>query len=129
MGDGAFIDDDDDEDDEDENDPDFSYFKLRFDKAYDEAYKYDTQGFVVTNSATSSFERSAKELAAISWASFCVGEIKLTERIQALDCDNLFDRLKLGAHALRERKNMLAAKLAISGLDASSPDSDEKGNN
>ena len=117
------------DDDENENDEIAPYFKMRFEEAYNEAYKYDTQGFVVSNTSSSSFERSARELAAISWASFCVGEITLTEKIQALDCDNLFDRLKFAAHALREKKNMLAAKLAISGLDASSSESgDEKEN-
>jgi len=93
--------------------------KKFFDQAYLDAFQSDSQGFVVSTHSNSNTERSAKELAAISWAAFVTGDIKLTERIQALDCDNLFDRLKLGAHALREKKNMLAAKLAISDLDSS----------
>jgi hypothetical protein len=39
-----------------------------------------------------------------------------TFRIQALDCDNLFDRLKLASHMLRAKKQELRSKMEKAGL-------------
>lgn len=91
--------------------------KSYYTEAYNDALACDTQGFVVTNKAVpGTTERSAKELTAISWAIFCSDDVKPSDKVQALDCDKLFDRLKLAAHTLREKKNMVNAKLAIAGL-------------
>jgi len=110
------------------NDEDVSFQKSIFEEAYSDAFETDAQGFIVSDSSSTS-GRSAKELTAISWAAFCVDDLKITDRIQALDCDNLFDRLKLAAHTLRGKKNMLAAKLALAGLgdpsELSEEDNDE----
>lgn len=102
-----------------ESNTSFSSRKSHYTEAYNDALACDTQGFVVSNKAvTGTTERSAKELTAISWAVFCADDVKASDKVQALDCDKLFDRLKLAAHTLREKTNMINAKLAIAGLSS-----------
>jgi Lon protease-like protein len=88
----------------------------RFKKAYEVAYATDTQGYQVTQATG---DRSPQELTAISWAAFCTDllpEEDATYRIQALDCDNLFDRLKLAAQMLRSKKERIREKMEKAGL-------------
>lgn len=64
-------------------------------------------------------------MTAISWAAFCteiLTEIDATFRIQALDCDNLFERLKLASHMLRQKEGQMKAKLKKAGLPLSEED-------
>ena len=58
-------------------------------------------------------ERSAQDLTGISWAVFCTENVEDTVRVQALDCDDLLDRLKMGSYMLREKKIELEAKVAF----------------
>jgi hypothetical protein len=46
-------------------------------------------------------------------------------RVQALDCENLFDRLKLASHMLREKKNQLGQKMKKAGLKFKGEEFDE----
>jgi hypothetical protein len=108
---------DDDENDDDDNDNEYDRRK-RFRHAYEVALATDTQGYCVTGNDIAT-ERSPQELSAVSWASFCTGllaEEEATFRIQALDCDNLFDRLKLASHMLRAKKQELRSKMEKAGL-------------
>merc|ERR1719261_547990 len=87
----------------------------RFRQAYQVALATDTQGYCVSQGNTQkSQERTPQELTAISWASFCteiLPEVDATYRIQALDSENAFDRLKLASQMLREKKAMLKSKM------------------
>jgi hypothetical protein len=84
----------------------------------------DTQGYCVSSSTTSkdgktSSDRSPQELTALSWASFCtelLPDEDTTFKIQALDCDDLFERLKLASHMLRAKKADLKEKMKKAGL-------------
>jgi hypothetical protein len=90
------------------------------------ALETDTQGYCLPKS--SSIERSAQELTALSWAAFCTNlfpEEDAAFRIQALDCDDLFDRLKLGSHMLREKKNQLREQMKKAGLKFQGEEFDE----
>jgi hypothetical protein len=63
--------------------------------------------------------RSAQELTAISWAAFCTDmspEQDTTYRLQALDCDNLFQRLQLALRMLSIKKKMLKKRVEKAGL-------------
>jgi hypothetical protein len=78
----------------------------------------DTQGYCVSSSKDGS-DRSPQELTALSWASFCtelLPEEDTTFKIQALDCDDLFERLKLASHMLRAKKADLRDKMKKAGL-------------
>ena len=117
-------DDDDDEDDDDESDVLLSRVS-RFRKAYDTALATDTQGYRVTDDTG---ERSAQELTAISWAAFCTDLLPSedsTYRIQALDSDQLFERLKLASKMLREKKAQLRVKMHKAGIKFRGEDLDE----
>ena len=64
--------------------------------------------------------KTAQELTAVSWAAFCTDhlpEMNPTRRIQALDSDDLFERLKLAAHVLRQQETQLKADLVKAGID------------
>ena len=134
---GTEEDDDDDEDDDDEDDDvTFADRRRRFQKAYQVALSTDTQGYCVASpNQMKTTERTAQELTAISWAAFCT-EIfpDATYRIQALDADQLFERLKLASHMLRERKTDLRLLMKDAGLtlksdnnsDLDGGDSDDK---
>jgi hypothetical protein len=99
----------------------------RFRQAYQVALATDTQGYCVSKG--SDLERSPQELSALCWAAFCT-EVLLEEdatfRIQALDCDNLFERLKLASHMLREKKNRLKQQMEKSGLKFRGEEFDEE---
>jgi hypothetical protein len=75
-------------------------------------------------------DRSPQELTAISWAAFCT-EILPDEdakfRIQALDCDNLFDRLKLASGLMRQKKVKLRLRMEKAGLKFRGDDFDDFG--
>jgi hypothetical protein len=89
----------------------------RYQTAYRIALATDTQGYCVTDSSGG---RTPQELTAISWAAFCtdlVPEAMPTARIQALDSDDLFERLKLAAHTLKQKESQLKAQLVQAGID------------
>lgn len=88
----------------------------------------DTQGYYLQKSANK-VERSPQELTALSWAAFCTNVLPEEDaafRIQALDCDDLFDRLKLGSHMLREKKNYLREQMKMAGLKFKGEEFDEE---
>lgn len=100
----------------------------RFRQAYNVALDTDTQGYCVTTKA-SDMERSAQELTAVSWAAFCTNVLPEEDahfRIQALDCEDLFDRLSLGSHMLREKKNNLKERMRKAGLNFKGEELDEE---
>jgi hypothetical protein len=122
-------DDDDDEDDDDEDDDEMAELdrRARFRQAYNVALSTDTQGYCVAK--TSAIERSPQELTALSWATFCTNVLPEEDaafRIQALDCDDLFDRLKLASHMLREKKNQLRQLMKKAGLKFKGEEFDEE---
>jgi hypothetical protein len=129
-------DDEDDDDDEEEDDQDVELDRrARFRKAYQVALATDTQGYQVMATGAKETDRTPQELNAISWAGFCTdyitGESKeelqdLTFKIQALDCDNLLDRLKLASHMLRVKKTQLRVKMDKAGLSFGSDEFDDK---
>ena len=89
----------------------------RYDTAYRTALATDTQGYAFTDISGS---KTPQELTAISWAAFCtdlVPEAWPTARIQAMDSDNLFERLKLASHTLRETETKLKDQLVQAGID------------
>lgn len=97
----------------------------RFRQAYETAMATDTQGYQVKDDMAN---RSAQELTAISWAAFCSDLLpseESTYRIQALDSDQLFERLKLASQMLREKKAQLRVKMRKSGIKFRGEDLDE----
>jgi DNA polymerase III epsilon subunit-like protein len=77
----------------------------------------DTQGYI--GNASSQMDRTPEELTAVSWAAFCTNVLPHEDalfRIQALDSESLFDRLKLASTMLREKKNSLKAQMEKAGL-------------
>lgn len=135
--------DDTDEDEEDDED-DSSDVKVndnidrrkRFRRAYDVALATDTQGYQVfaapsTNErASNASDRTAPELVALSWAAFCtevLPEIDAAVRIQALDCDNVFHRLKLASGLMRQKRVLLRARMERAGLSVSTDDEFNEG--
>ena len=98
----------------------------RFRQAYQIALATDTQGYCISQG--SNIERTPQELTALSWAAFCTNVIPdedATFRIQALDCDSLFDRLKLASHMFREKKNQLKKQMEKAGLKFKGEEFDE----
>eukprot|EP00521_Asterionellopsis_glacialis_P008605 CAMPEP_0195285906 /NCGR_PEP_ID=MMETSP0707-20130614/3571_1 /TAXON_ID=33640 /ORGANISM="Asterionellopsis glacialis, Strain CCMP134" /LENGTH=370 /DNA_ID=CAMNT_0040345477 /DNA_START=199 /DNA_END=1311 /DNA_ORIENTATION=+ len=117
--------DDDESGDDDEDDTLELDRRGRFSKAYEVALATDTQGYCV--SSTKKSDRTPAELTALSWSSFCtelLPESDATYRIQALDCDNLFDRLKLASHMLRDKQTVLKKKLDTAGIKYWADDND-----
>ena len=110
---------DDDEDDE-TDDTDADRLK-RFRTAYQVAIDTDTQGYQLVNQESG--DRTPQELTAISWAAFCTDMVPEQQdamfRVQALDTDNLFDRLKLAVFMLREKKKRLMQQIEKAGLKGS----------
>lgn len=114
----------DDDDDEEDKEPDR---RSRFRTAYQVALATDTQGYRVVKQDTG--DRSPQELTAISWAAFCTDILHdedATFRIQALDCDSLFDRLKLASHMLRSKKDQLRQKMEKAGLQFRNEDMEDE---
>jgi len=98
----------------------------RFRQAYNVALATDTQGYV---SSSASSERTPQELTALSWAAFCTNVLPEEDaafRIQALDCEDLFDRLKLASHMLRDKKNKLRQQMEKAGLKFKGEELDEE---
>jgi len=115
---------------EDETDDENNIDRVaQFYRAFESAKEADTFGYIFQSTdpskqtATDSNEgtiRNPKDLAAISWASFCTGEKNNLQRdvirIQALDTTNVLQRLQLAAAMLREEKKKWKAKLALAGI-------------
>ena len=76
-----------------------------------------------------SLERTPQELTALSWAAFCTGlfpEEDAAFRVQALDCEDLFERLKRASHMLKEKKSSLKQQMKIAGLKFKGEEFDEE---
>ena len=111
--------------------------RKRFRRAYDVALATDTQGYQVFakpatagESAPTTAERTTPEVVALSWAAFCteiLSEIDAAVRIQALDCDNIFNRLKLASALMRQKKAMLRARMEKAGFSVSADDESNEG--
>jgi len=116
-----------DDDDGDDDDDIFIDRRKRFRRAYEVALQTDTQGYqVVTGQGTN--DRTPQELTAISWAAFCselLPEEDAPFRVQALDCDTLFDRLKIASAMLRRKKKLLRSRMEKAGLKLSGEDMDD----
>jgi hypothetical protein len=119
--------DSDDEDEDDDSDDTDLDRRGRFRKAYNVALSTDTQGYCVSGSK--GLERTPQELTALSWAAFCTDlfpDEDASFRIQALDCEDLFERLKLASHMLREKKNKLKQQMKTAGLQVKGEEFDEE---
>lgn len=130
--DDAATDDDEEREDEDgmpEDETDEKVDRVeQFRKAFECAKETDTFGYILqpTLDITAKSEskgaetRTAKDLAAISWAAFCTGDNNNIGRdvmkIQALDMTNVLQRLQLAAAMLRDEKRKCQAKLALAGI-------------
>jgi hypothetical protein len=110
--------------------------RKRFRRAYDIALATDTQGYQVFTAptagenATSTTDRTAPELVALSWAAFCteiLPEIDASVRIQALDCDNVFHRLKLASALMRQKKALLRSRMERARLSFGADDEPNDG--
>ncbi len=135
----------DDEEDEEENasledEADENIDRVaQFYQAFESAKEADTFGYIFqsthapdnlsTQKDSKGTIRNSKDLAAISWASFCTGEKNNLQRdvikIQALDTTNVLQRLQLAAAMLREEKKKWKAKLALAGITESGGNSEE----
>jgi hypothetical protein len=120
-------DDDDDDDDGDEENTEPKSFdrRARFRKAYQIALSTDTQGYAVRSGGDSTIDRTPQELTAVSWAAFCteiLPDADAAYRIQALDYENLFDRLKLALLVLRQKKEKLQDRMDKAGIKFKSDD-------
>lgn len=121
--------------DDDETDENNIDRVAQFYQAFESAKEADTFGYIISQSTTHDAPdnlskqttdsnkgtiRNSKDLAAISWASFCTGEKNNLQRdvikIQALDTTNVLQRLQLAAAMLREEKKKWKAKLALAGI-------------
>ena len=92
----------------------------RFHTAYPTALATDTQGYSITATDENSTGKTPQELTAISWAAFqadLVPEMNPTHRIQALDTDDLFDRLKLASHMMKQKEAELRQELVKAGIE------------
>uniref|UniRef100_A0A7S2W004 Lon N-terminal domain-containing protein n=1 Tax=Eucampia antarctica TaxID=49252 RepID=A0A7S2W004_9STRA len=121
-------DEEEDDDEEDEDDEDIADLDRsgRFRLAFKTAKATDQQGYINPLLAAKC-ERSLQDLTAISWAAFCTEEDRLdlaAYRIQALDCDDLFERLKLGSHMMKEKKESLQKLMKKNGIKFESRDDD-----
>jgi hypothetical protein len=117
------------EDDIPEGDTDEKIDRVeQFRQAFENAKETDTFGYVLPptldilpkSELIGEAVRTAKDLAAISWAAFCTGEKNNIARdvmkIQALDTINILQRLQLAAAMLRDEKKKCRAKLALAGI-------------
>ena len=130
QNDRFYNDDDDVEEEEDENDAPVDADRLqRFRKAYEVALSTDMQGYRSLQN-DEKVDRTPQELTAISWAAFSTELLPeepsaATFRIQALDSDNLFERLKLALHMLRQKKIQVRAKLEKAGIQVKGDELDD----
>lgn len=120
---------DDDDYDEDNDDDEFFDEKpdrnSQFKESFKQAQACDTQGYMISGNPKEG-ERSVQDLTALSWAVFCTDDVQETVRVQALDSDDLFDRLKLGSYMLREKKAELEAKLALTDVKLTDEEDDDE---
>jgi hypothetical protein len=127
----TFYDDDEEEVKEDEEDDSGDSVidrRRRFRGAYNVALSTDTQGYQVRKQDTG--DRTAQELTAVSWAAFCTDLLPdedATFRIQAMDSEDLFERLKLALSMLRQKKDVLQAKMERAGIKFRSEDGEMDG--
>lgn len=101
--------------------------QARFQRAYQVALDTDAQGYTSRSSTDSTEERSVQELMALSWAAFesdLLPELDVAWRIQALDADDLLDRLKLGLRMLQDKKGKLEKRMQRAGLKFRKEDED-----
>jgi hypothetical protein len=92
----------------DDNDDDVPNRLERYQGAFENALESDSQGYMLSSSSQS--KRSIQELTAISWAAFAteaVDDLDAQFRVQALDTDNLVERLKLGLFLLNEKRKLV----------------------
>lgn len=127
------LDHDDDDDDDDNDVP--SDRDGRYRQAVAVAKSTDTQGYTVVSSSSSL--RSLQDLTAISWAAFCSEDdsgasfrkgganeplrSQYAFRLQALDSNNLLERLKLALFMLREKRGELQTKISLASNFNSPP--------
>ena len=121
-------DDEDDDDDDDENDDSDTPTRVdRYNKAYLQALESDSQGYYThqlsNNSPSPRLQqgkeqlkstRSIQELTAISWAVFAtevMDDLDAQFRVQALDTQDLVERLKLGLFLLNEKRRLIERML------------------
>lgn len=120
------LDDEDDKPEEDDTDKKIDRVE-QFRQAFESAKETDTFGYVLQptldnpkSEAKGAAVRTAKDLAAISWAAFCTGEKNNIGRdvmkIQALDMTNVLQRLQLAAAMLRDEKKKCMAKMVSAGI-------------
>lgn len=98
------------------DDEEFFESNDQFKLAYQNALFHDTQGYQFSTPSLDTEgvdQRDVQTLTALSWAAFCVDNMDISFRIQALDCDDLFDRIKLASYTLRERKAELESKFKL----------------
>jgi len=128
------VDDDDDDDDDDEVDTYLDLDRLgRFRQAFAISLASDTQGYRITSNSNNdnNGDLSPRELMAVSWAAFCtelVPSEEATYRIQAMDADHLFERLKLALFYLKEKKAQLEEKMTKAGIRTEDIKSDDNNN-
>lgn len=99
----------------------------RFKQAYNVALATDSQGYYLSQGANT-VDRSPQELTAVSWAAFCTSTIPeedATTRILALDCGDLFERLKLASQMLKDKKNRLKSAMEKAGIPFEGEEFDE----
>ncbi|KAI2509196.1 hypothetical protein MHU86_5206 [Fragilaria crotonensis] len=80
----------------------------RYQEAVQQALESDSQGYMLSSSSQS--QRSVQELTAISWAAFAteaVDDLDAQFRVQALDTNDLVERLKLGLFLLNEKRRLI----------------------
>lgn len=63
-------------------------------------------------------KRTVQELVGTSWGAFKIPGVSYVDRIRALDCDDVFERLKMANYMLMNREKLLQAKLALSKIKA-----------
>jgi len=89
-----------------EGDIDSADRSLRFREAFDIAKAKDEQGYNVVYENSGEINLTVQDLTAISWAAFCTEEDPFVDsfyRLQALDCKDLFKRLKLASLMLKKK--------------------------
>ena len=92
----------------DDDDDDVPTRLERYREAFEQALESDSQGYMLSSSSQS--QRSVQELTAISWAAFAteaVDDLDAQFRVQALDTDDLVERLKLGLFLLNEKRRLI----------------------
>eukprot|EP00581_Thalassiosira_minuscula_P007832 CAMPEP_0183705538 /NCGR_PEP_ID=MMETSP0737-20130205/2586_1 /TAXON_ID=385413 /ORGANISM="Thalassiosira miniscula, Strain CCMP1093" /LENGTH=480 /DNA_ID=CAMNT_0025932693 /DNA_START=90 /DNA_END=1529 /DNA_ORIENTATION=- len=148
--DGKVVDEEEDNEDDDLLDDPTNNANLnrvtQFKQAFEEAKETDTFGYVLLPTPEpldketkkrypyrpepSIPKYTPKELAAISWASFCTGEETNVEKdalkIMALNTNNVVDRLRLAQGMLQEEEDTLLSKCITAGVVLGEEDEDSQ---